>query len=57
MSKLTPHELALLTVKDLEKRKLLKKKGIKDADSFLADHRLKSFKNMSKIRCKTYRGK
>ena len=33
MSKLTPHELAIKTVMDIERR------------------------NMSKIRCKTYRGK
>ncbi|MBU6137313.1 hypothetical protein PMY38_07590 [Clostridium tertium] len=57
MSKLTPHELAIKTVMDIERRKYLREKGKLEADSFLAENRLKSFKNMSKIRCKTYRGK
>lgn len=57
MSKRTPHEWMLVTVMDIERRKYLREKGKLEADSFLAENRLKSFKNMSKIRCKTYRGK
>lgn len=57
MNKLTPHELAMKTVMDLERRKYLREKGKIEADSFLAENRIKQNKRMSKIRCKTYRGK
>lgn len=57
MNKRTPHEWMLATVMDIERRKYLREKGKLEADSFLAENRLKSFKNMSKIRCKAYRGK
>lgn len=57
MNKLTPHELAIKTVMDLERRKYLREKGKIEADSFLAENRIKQNKRMSKIRCKTYRGK
>lgn len=57
MEKLTPAEWKERTIRDIKRKQKRREKGIKDADSFLADHRLKSFKNMSKIRCKTYRGK
>lgn len=57
MSKLTPHELAMKTVMDIERRKYLREKGKIEADSFLAENRIKQNKRMSKIRCKTYRGK
>ncbi|MGG7057573.1 hypothetical protein ACQPUZ_04675 [Clostridium tertium] len=57
MSKLTPRELALLTVKDIERRKALKKKGEADADNYMFDMQSRAFKAKSKIRCKTYRGK
>lgn len=57
MEKLTPAEWKERTIRDIKRRQERREKGIKDADSFLADHRLKSFKNMSKIRWKTYRGK
>ncbi|MGG7143573.1 hypothetical protein ACQPVP_08910 [Clostridium nigeriense] len=57
MDKLTPSEWKERTIRDIKRRQELREKGIKDADSFLAEHRLKTFKNMSKIRCKTYRGK
>ena len=57
MSKLTPHELALLTVKDIERRRVLKKKGQADADNYVYDMQSRAFKAKSKIRCKTYRGK
>lgn len=57
MNKLTPHELAMKTVMDLERRKYLRGKGKLEADSFLAENRIKQNKRMSKIRCKTYRGK
>lgn len=57
MSKLTPHELAMKTVMDIERRKYLREKGKLEADSFLAENRLKENKRMSRIRCKSYRGK
>lgn len=57
MEKLTPEQWKERTIRDIKRRQEQREKGIKDADSFLAEHRLKSFKNMSKIRCKTYRGK
>lgn len=57
MNKLTPHELAMKTVMDLERRKYLREKGKIEVDSFLAENRIKQNKRMSKIRCKTYRGK
>jgi hypothetical protein len=57
MNKLTPHELAMKTVMDLERRKYLREKGKLEADSFLVENRIKQNKRMSKIRCKTYRGK
>lgn len=57
MNRLTPHELAMLTVRELAKRKYLREKGKLEADSFLAENRIKQNKRMSKIRCKTYRGK
>lgn len=49
-------ELAEITIRDLEKRKALKKKGQFDADSYVFDMQLKSFKKKSRIRCKSYRG-
>lgn len=57
MNKLTPHELAMKTVMDIERRKYLREKGKLEADSFLVENRIKQNKRMSKIRCKTYRGK
>ena len=57
MSKRTPHEWMLLTVKDIEHKKYLREKGKLEADSFLVENRIKQNKRMSKIRCKSYRGK
>ncbi|MDU5107152.1 MULTISPECIES: hypothetical protein [unclassified Clostridium] len=57
MSKLTPHELMLETLKELERRKYLREKGKLEAESFLAENRIRTNKNMSRIRCKSYRGK
>lgn len=57
MNKRTPHEWMLLTLEDIERRKYLREKGKLEADSFLAENRIKQNKRMSKIRCKTYRGK
>lgn len=57
MRKRTPHEWMLLTLEDKERRKYLREKGKLEADSFLAENRIKQNKRMSKIRCKSYRGK
>lgn len=57
MSKRTPHEWMLLTLEDIARNKYLREKGKLEADSFLAENRLKQNKRMSRIRCKTYRGK
>ena len=57
MEKLTPAEWRDKTISDLRKRQELREKGIKDADAYAYEARAKSFKRMSKIRCKTYRGK
>lgn len=53
----TPKEWAEITMRDIERRKVLREKGIKDADSFLSEHRLKENKRLSRIRFKSYRGK
>lgn len=55
MSKLTPHELAMITVRDLAKRKYLKEKGKLEADSYLIEQELKANKRKQKIRAKCYR--
>lgn len=57
MAERTPHEWMLATVMDIERRKYLREKGKLEADSFLAENRIKQNKRMSKIRCKSYRGK
>lgn len=57
MSKLTPEEWTIRTLKDIERRKYLREKGKKDADSFLIENRIKTNKTLSRIRCKSYRGK
>lgn len=57
MRKLTPKEWTDKTLKDIEKRKHLREKGKKDADSFLIENRIKTNKTLSRIRCKCYRGK
>lgn len=57
MSKLTPEEWTIKTLKDIERRKYLREKGKKDADSFLIENRIKTNKTLSRIRCKSYRGK
>lgn len=53
----TPHEWMLLTVRDIERRKELRRKGQADADNYVFDMQAKSFRRKSRIRCKTYRGK
>ena len=55
MSKLTPHELAMMTVRELTRRKYLKEKGKIDADSYLIEQQGKALKRKSKIRAKCYR--
>lgn len=57
MEKLTPAQWKEITIRDIKRRQELREKGIKDADSFLAENRLKESKRMSRIRCKSYRGK
>ena len=57
MEKLTPAQWKDRTMKDLAIKKALKAKGMQDADSYQYDARLRSFKRMSKIRCKSYRGR
>ena len=57
MEKLTPAEWKERTIRDIKRKQKRREKGIKDADSFLAEHRIKTNKNMNRIRCKTYRGK
>ncbi len=53
--KLTPHELAMMTVKELAKRKYLKEKGKIEADSYIIEQQDKALKRKSKIRAKCYR--
>lgn len=55
--KRTPKEWAEITYKAIQRKKALREKRIKDADSYGYDMRLKNFKKKSKIRYKTYRGK
>lgn len=57
MSKLTPHEWMIETLKELERRKYLREKGKLEAESFLAENRIRTNKSMSRIRCRSYRGK
>jgi len=57
MEKLTPEQWKDRTISDLRKRQEQREKGKKDADSYQYEMRAKSFKRMSKIRCKSYRGK
>lgn len=38
MEKLTPAEWKDRTIRDIKRRQELREKGIKDADSFLAEH-------------------
>lgn len=57
MKKLTPEQWKERTIRDIKRRQELREKGIKDADSFLAEHRMKENKRMSRIRFKSYRGK
>ena len=57
MEKLTPEQWKDKTIRELQRRKYLREKGIKDADSYQYDARAKSLKKLSKIRCKSYRGK
>ena len=54
--RLTAKELAEITYKDLENRKEQKRKGQFDAECYVFDMQLKSFKKKSRIRCKSYRG-
>lgn len=53
----SPKEWAEITIRDIERRKTSRRKGQADADNYIFDMQLKSFKKKSKIRCKTYRGK
>lgn len=57
MEKLTPEQWKDKTIKDLQRRKALREKGMRDADSYQYDAIAKSLKKLSKIRCKSYRGK
>ena len=57
MEKLTPAQWKERTIRDIKRRQELREKGIKDADSFLAEHSIKENKRMSRIRFKSYRGK
>jgi hypothetical protein len=57
MEKLTPQQWTERTIRDIKRRQERREKGIKDAEQYGYDARLKSSKRMSKIRCKSYRGK
>lgn len=57
MEKLTPAQWKERTIRDIKRRQELREKGIKDADSFLTEHRIKENKRISRIRFKSYRGK
>lgn len=57
MEKLTPHQWMEKTVKELERKRIEKEKGIKDADQYGYEARLKAYKRSSKIRFKSYKGK
>lgn len=55
MSKLTPHELAMKTVMDIERRKYLREKGKLEADSYIIEQELKASKRKSRIRARCYK--
>lgn len=55
MKKLTPAEWKEKTISDLQKKQMEKEKGIKDADSFLAEHRMKGNLRKNRIRAKCYK--
>lgn len=57
MDKLTPAEWAAITIRDIKRRQEQREKGLRDADAYAYEARAKSFKRMSKIRCRSYRGK
>lgn len=55
MSKLTPHEWMIETLKEFERRKYLREKGKLQVDSFLAENRIRTTKKKYRIRAKCYR--
>ena len=55
MSKRTPHEWMLLTVKDIERKKYLREKGKLEAERYIIEQELKASKRKSRIRAKCYR--
>lgn len=55
MSKRTPHEWMLATVKDIERKKYLREKGKLEADSYIIEQELKVSKRKSRIRARCYR--
>ena len=56
MEKLIPAQWKESIIRDIKRRQELRKKGIKDADNFLEEHKKKANKTISRIRCKSYRG-
>jgi predicted nucleic acid-binding protein len=55
MEKLTPAEWKARIIADIEKKQKDREKGIKDTDSFLAEHRIKGNLKKSRIRAKCYK--
>jgi len=55
MDKLTPEQWKDKTINDLYKRQKEREKGIKAADDFLAENRVKGHIDKSKIRAKCYK--
>lgn len=57
MNRLTPHEWMEKTMKDKRRKEEQRIKGIKDADSYLAESRIRGSIAKNRIRSKCYRGK